>query len=302
MFESRIVSSAGLSRTARMRYWKPAPGLAPYVSGYHLYAVESADGRKVEDVFFPAWANLRFVLTPETRWQVRLQRRDWQNTAPVTLFGPSSTVIWSRSTGGVLVGVGLRPRGMFHLLREPAARWANRIDDAKGAVALETGELLDRLRDAQDDESIPRIFDEELARAIAPSPKDDKAIGAIEKAALDSDVESVKSLARRVGMSTRSLQRLTSQAFGFPPRLLVRRARFLRSFDAMRGVGRGQGSAAIDENYVDYSHFVKDANYFLGMSPQTFLALDTPLARQSMALRKQVLGAPVQALGVRDDD
>ena len=38
------------------------------------------------------------------------------------------------------------------------------------------------------------------------------------------------------------------------------------------------------------------AQLFLGMSPQAFLKLDTPLLKQSLALRRAVLGAPAQAL------
>ncbi|MGX7952216.1 helix-turn-helix domain-containing protein [Tsuneonella sp. HG249] len=97
-------------------------------------------------------------------------------------------------------------------------------------------------------------------------------------------------------MSVRSLERLARSAFGFNPKLLIRRARFLRSLHAVASAQANERSAAIDPAYTDYSHFVRDAQEFLGMSPQAFLKLDNPMLKQSLALRKAVLGAPAQAL------
>ena len=93
------------------------------------------------------------------------------------------------------------------------------------------------------------------------------------------------------------LERLAARAFGFPPKLLLRRARFLRSLHAVRRVESHDRNTAIDPGYTDYSHFVRDAHTFLGMSPGAFLKLDRPLFRQSAMLRDQILGAPAQALG-----
>jgi len=94
----------------------------------------------------------------------------------------------------------------------------------------------------------------------------------------------------------RNLQRLTNRAFGFPPKILLRRARFLRSLHAMRASRRGEASSVIDPAYTDYSHFVRDSQDFLGMSPQAFLNFDMPLMKNSLALRKEVLGTPAQVL------
>ena len=89
---------------------------------------------------------------------------------------------------------------------------------------------------------------------------------------------------------------MSLRAFGFTPKLLMRRARFLRSLHAVAQAPVAARATAIDPSYTDYSHFVRDAQHFLGMSPQAFLKLDTPLLRQSLALRQSVLGAPAQAL------
>lgn len=294
----------GLARAARMQYWRPHPSLARYVSGYHLYAVDRPAGEMAEDVFFPAWTNLRILLTPDTVWEVRPRGQDWQRIAGPVVFGPSSGLTWSRSDGGVVVGAGLRPAAAWHLLRIGAAKLADRVGPVGLVLRPPTGALVEALMAARDDAAIPRLFDEFLRAAIEPDRVDDARIGAIEAALLDPEVETVPALLKRAGVPLRTLQRLCARAFGLPPRLLLRRARFLRSFDAIRiagnASGRGVRASLIDASYVDYSHFAKDAQFFFGMSPQNFIALDSPLARQSMALRQEILGAPVQALGTRD--
>ncbi len=280
-----------------MRYWKPCDAVAPYVSGYHLYAVEAGRG-PVEDVFFPSWAVLRIKLTPDAPWEVRPRDQDWQQVRPTALFGPTNSVLWSRSGSGVTVGAGLRPSGMHHLLADPAEDWANRIGDARLGLRLDVEGLVQALAGAEDDDEVPSIFDRYFSRALVPDPARDEAIGAIERALANEEVATVQEMAAVTAIPARTLQRMCSRAFGFSPRTLLRRFRFLRSLYAIGGMPRGERVLAIDDRYVDYSHFIKDSHYFLGMTPEEFLRLDTPLARQAMIMRQAVLGEPMQGLSV----
>jgi hypothetical protein len=44
----------------------PTPQLRAYVSGYHRYELVRGPGEeRFEDVFFPAWSNIRFTLHAE---------------------------------------------------------------------------------------------------------------------------------------------------------------------------------------------------------------------------------------------
>ena len=280
-----------------MRYWKPAPALEGLVSGYHLYAVIPGPTGTVSDVFQPAWPNLRFTFGEAVNWRVRQPEGEWQSVPHCSLFGPSSRVTWSESGPGLTVGIGLRPCGWARLMRDDAARWADRVAAPDGMPNFDTAALAERLAGLTDDEEVPALFDETLAEAAARgSQLGESTVAAMEAALLDPDLLTVTELARRIGVSTRSIERLSLRAFGFTPKLLLRRARFLRSLHAIAQADAADRAAAIDPSYSDYSHFVRDAHDFLGMSPQAFLNLDTPLLKQSLALRQAVLGAPAQAL------
>lgn len=278
-----------------MRYWRPAPELASLVSGYHLYALGPLGGERQRDVFQPAWPSLRFT-SGDGNWCVRQPGERWRAVGSRSLFGPSSRVTWSESGAGLTVGIGLRPRGWARFARTPASDWADRVGSPDGAFSFEVDALEEELTKVETDSALPALFDAFLSAHAEPGRERDAIVGAVDAALLDPEVSTVRQLAHNVGISTRSLERLSLRAFGFTPKLLMRRARFLRSLHAVADAPVAERATAIDPGYTDYSHFVRDAQSFLGMSPQAFLKLDTPLLKQSLALRRTVLGAPAQAL------
>jgi AraC-like DNA-binding protein len=278
-----------------MRYWQPAPELRAAVSGYHLYAVDPPSEVPQRDAFQPAGPILRFTFADPIRWRVRPPRGEWGAVPPIALFGPTDGVTWSESGPGVTVGVGILPRGWARLSAAPAASWANRVAPP-GGLRLDLAELARALAAAPDDAAIPAAFDQAIAAGLAPCGPEDAQIAAFERALLEAEVDTVAELARRIGRPVRSTERFAMRAFGFPPKRLIRRARFLRSLHALGEASPAERAGAIDYGYTDYSHFVRDAQAFLGMSPQAFLRLDNPMLRQSLALRREVLGTPAQAL------
>lgn len=279
-----------------MVMWTAPRDLAPYVSGYHLYAVGETHGEPHRGAFEPAWASLRIAVTEGSEWRVRQIRGEWLSPPPVALFGPSSTLTWSESEAGILVGAGIRPRGWRRLFGSPASEWADRIDECPTLGDVPPEEIRDRFRQCHDDDAVPRLFNALFRGALGSPSAIDLAIARIEAALVDPAIETVEALTKATGLHVRRLERLSHSAFGFPPKLLLRRARFLRSLHAIRAFGRGGGSTAIDPGYTDHSHFIRDSHHFLGLSPQAFLEIEMPLLRDSLALRKTVLGTAAQAL------
>lgn len=276
--------------------WPAPEDLAPFISGYHLYVVGKTGGAVHRGAFEPAWASLRITVTEGSEWQVRPAREDWLTPPAVSLFGPSSSLIWSESQAGILVGAGIRPRGWQRLFARPASEWADRIDEAPTLGGVSFDAIRERFCGLSDDDAVPRLFNALFRDVLRPPPPDDDAVARIEAALVDPAITQVGQIADATGIHVRRVERLALGAFGFPPKLLLRRARFLRSLHAMRAAGRGEGSTAIDPAYTDYSHFIRDSHDFLGMTPQAFLEIDMPLLKRSLELRKAVLGTPAQAL------
>jgi hypothetical protein len=106
----------------------------------------------------------------------------------------------------------------------------------------------------------------------------------------------IVAVANRLDIATHGLRRLSVRHFGFPPKMLLMRARFLRSFVRLMAAGEGVEYAAIDDSYFDASHFLRDAGTFLGMTPRRFMALTKPFLEASLRARDAVLGSPTQVL------
>jgi AraC-like DNA-binding protein len=140
------------------------------------------------------------------------------------------------------------------------------------------------------------LIEAHMARVLAGAEAADPAIAALNAALIDPDLVTVSDLAARMGMTVRSLERLSCRAFGFPPKLLIRRQRFLRSLGRFMVDPSLKWLGALDCHYHDQSHFVRDFRRFMGMSPSAYAKLDKPLMSAAARARMEMLGQAMQGL------
>ena len=95
-------------------------------------------------------------------------------------------------------------------------------------------------------------------------------------------------------MSERSLERLCGRYFGFPPKLLLRRQRFLRSVAQFMAASRRSWSQALDSQYYDQAQFVRDFRSFMGMTPSEYAEAPHPILDKVIAQRMADQGAAPQ--------
>ena len=113
---------------------------------------------------------------------------------------------------------------------------------------------------------------------------------------VDDRVDGLPALTASLGMPAHTLRRLSTRHFGFPPKLLLLRARFLRSFVRMVLAGDVLDYSLIASSYHDVSHFLRDAGSFLGTTPKRFMAQPTTFLQGALHARAAALGAPAQVL------
>jgi methylphosphotriester-DNA--protein-cysteine methyltransferase len=124
---------------------------------------------------------------------------------------------------------------------------------------------------------------------------DEARIVALHRALVDPEVKTVAELVERAGGSQRTVERLSHRAFGFAPKLLLRRQRFLRSLahyvldPSLKWIG------ALDDQYHDQAQFVRDFHQFMGMTPRQYAAMDKPILGAIMRERTRFAGRAVQA-------
>ncbi|MDD3798817.1 MAG: helix-turn-helix domain-containing protein [Novosphingobium sp.] len=280
-----------------VRFFPPPPELDGCFSTFYRAIFTMPDGERVKDYLQPEWGNMRFFRGDAPDAQVaggdRLSRARFTATGPSALpteFHLGTTRMW---------GVGLFPLGWAKFMLAPAGELANGLVDGETHPAYANfADLAANLfEDEPDDE---REYCRLLGRFLElnrPHPDQDRII-AVHAALVDPALVSVSEMADRAGLSQRTLERLCRRAFGFSPKRLLRRQRFMRSLAAFmlaKGTERSW-SDAIDPHYHDQAHFVRDFRAFMTMSPRQYAALEHPILTAFMPERARIWGSPAQTL------
>lgn len=290
---SGMAAEAG-SGALRIRFFLPSPELAPYVTTYYFTEAAQRDG-VIEDYLHPEWANLRLVAGSEIYGAIGggpLARvPDFVATGPTskaTRFGLGRGRFW---------GIGLLPAGWARFVDAPANLRADVYTDVDSDDAFAAFRPLKALIEANGD--IVReaaAIDAHMKSLLARPAGDDARILAMHSALLDRETDSVAALAEKMGLSARSLERLANQVFGFPPKLLLRRQRFLRCLAQFMLDPSLKWLNTLDWHYHDQAHFTRDFRRFMTMSPREYARLDHPVLRAAAFARAQVAGEAVQGL------
>jgi methylphosphotriester-DNA--protein-cysteine methyltransferase len=118
---------------------------------------------------------------------------------------------------------------------------------------------------------------------------------------LDPRTGTAEDFARALGVSERHAARLSLSMFGFPPKLLLLRQRFLRTLAALAAQPEVPWATLLDQWYYDESHFIRDFQRFMSTTPRRYFAGDRPMMRRAGAAREEALGATYQGLhGAKD--
>lgn len=280
-------------------YIAPHPRLRPYLTTYYFTVMESADGSELCDWMNPEWASVRYAYRGETRGSIH---PDPMTPIPLAHFvGPTTRAGPFATRHASVASIGFLPLGWRRFMREPASNWANRIgaaSDVDSVIALDA--LWDDVVRAGTPQTISALFDRILLAALDAPPlidaDEEVRINAAHAALIDPDIATVTALGERLGLTDRQLHRLSRRIFGFAPKTLMRRQRFIRTLAAAMRDPAGNWSSALDLHYYDRSHFNRDFQAFFGMSPGQYRASPHPIIGAAMRARMKALGQPLQAL------
>lgn len=251
-------------------YLDVAPELHRYFASVFLIEIDVPDGGMVEDFMFPDWATMRFnaqgVVGGTTRSGEALPGSRF------VVSGARSQEAYVRTGSVRQWGVLIHPLGWALLVGKPARDYANRLVDGMADPAFERFRpLADTLSSGVPDARGELCRITEFFMGLEPI--DDPAAGTIAaayEAIRDPEVSSVEDLAGRAGVTRRTLERLCQRAFGFPPKLLLRRQRFLRSLAHFAADPSLKWIDALDPGYCDQAQFVRDFREFMGMTPSEY--------------------------------
>lgn len=287
-----------MSRDCRVqvRFYMPPPQLQAYFTTFYLVEIAVADGARAIDRLHPEWAGLRFYTGPD----FIADCHDGTQVAATSFAatGPSSKAVRFEVGETRMWGVGLLPSGWAKFVRAPAAAFADAVLDGHAHPTFACfAPLAAAIFGEQPDEAgeLARITDYFLRRLAEPVP-DEQRINAIHAALFDPEVASVGQLVAHAGIGQRTVERICERVFGFPPKLLLRRQRFMRSLAQYMLDPSLKWIGAMDGHYHDQAQFVRDFRQFMGMTPREYGALDKPILNAVMRERVRCAGGAVQTL------
>ncbi len=297
MTAARMKNRVSLDCQVQARFYQPPPELRRFFTTFYLveFAVESGD--RVTDYLHPEWGNLRFLSgdCPDA------EAMDGTSISGTNfcVTGPSSkTVRFTIGPTARMWGIGFLPLGWAKFVRDDARELANALLDGNVHPAFASfaslGEALyGPIPDVEAE--LGRIGRYFLDRVDKPVSEEER-IRKVHAALVDPRIKSVAELVERVSIGQRTIERTCDRAFGFRPKLLLRRQRFLRSLSHYMLDPSLKWIGALDGHYHDQAQFVRDFKEFMGMSPRQYAALDKPILSAVMLERARFAGKAVQGL------
>ncbi|MDN3647052.1 helix-turn-helix domain-containing protein [Pontixanthobacter aestiaquae] len=279
-----------------VRFHEPSIDLGRFFTTFYCVDFKTENDEIVEDALHPEWAGLRIMAG--ARPHCRIGDSEPVSNADVMVTGPSSLPLYFSNRSTRMWGVGFLPLGWATFFGQPADKYANTVFDARKEPAFHHFvALADKLLEpGQTEEQELAHIEEFFREGCARFGKEDPRIQIIHQALMEPELPHVSVMAERCDLNQRTLERLCRKHFGFSPKILLRRQRFMRSLaEFMLDPSMGW-IGAIDSLYFDQSHFVRDCQDFLGMSPSEYSAMDHPVIAGFMRERMRAHGSAVQTL------
>ncbi|MFC3096689.1 helix-turn-helix domain-containing protein [Alteraurantiacibacter palmitatis] len=275
----------------RVQFYALSGALQPYFTALYSFEIDCLEGARVDDWLHPEWATMRFTQSgrPPDAGVIPEATRP---TFPFVVSGPTSRAIGFTLWRSRLWGLGLQPAGWARYVRLHARELADRIVDGSQVQALaHFAPILDIVRQqGVEADAIARQINSYLLQQDVHFGPPDPMVERCHEVLRDPAVGDVEELGRRLGMNRRSLERFCARHFGFAPKKLLRRQRFLRSLARFMVLPPADGSgrswsSALDEQYFDHAHFVRDFRSFMGMTPTDYADTPHPVLDRIMARR-----------------
>ena len=282
----------GLPVGTALRYERPAAALRHLFTSYAVLDSEPEYTAGREQWMLPSWAQIWIVMT-DAPISVGIGNRRYDPLASAIVYGVTSRAMPVRSNGGVTIAIDVSPLGWARFFDADADALRDRIAPLHSVLpSAVVAELVTRLNASDQALEVKGIIDDVFTRNLPPPHPDEARISAL----LEQLFEGRGTVPLGSGSESVRLRRLSKRYFGFPPKTLQMRARFLHAFIPMLVDRDRPNTSGVAGNYYDGSHFLRDAARFLGMTPRQFLQLDTAYLTAALRARTLVAGHPTASL------
>lgn len=275
-------------------YAVPASDLAPYVTLFYRFRAELP---VFEDVERADHAQLRFRLSPGAA-SYRFATGPERPAPPVHFLGATGAPTRTRAEGPVLVfGMGVTPVGWAAMLGLDASAAEHRIVDAEPLLGPPARALAARLIEVADRGVDAMVAEAEPLLRVLVARGDGRVAafcGLVDAWLSGAPSPALDKLLAATGMTLRRAERRCKQLYGLAPKALARKYRALRAANAIAAHDETE-DVIVAEGFYDQSHLIRELKQFTGRTPGQIRADPGPLARLTIAQRRELHGvvAPI---------
>ena len=297
--------------TVRSRFYTPPPQFDGCFTTFYqlLLDVDERPGQPatVQDYLQPEWATIRCFAGSTPKADIA---KSSLHAAPFVATGPSSLPCRFEVGTARMWGIGFLPLGWARFFDAPAYDLVNLICDGASHPAFAKFDRITSVLtapEATSEEQLTYLI-EAMAALMRPS-RDEAKILRVHEALVAGHFVTVSELADQCAMSVRTLERVCRRYFGFTPKRLMRRQRFMRSLSSFMlhqahsqaGGSSGRWTEAMDADYHDQAQFTREFREFMTMLPSEYAALEHPILSSFMEARARVWGSAAQTLDAPSD-
>lgn len=258
----------------RTRVETPAAALGHLLTRYEIWSPAAHDtAAEADRALWVLPGEARLVLVEEQcELSALIGNRRYDALPPMVLFGPTSRATRLTAGGGSVVAIGLSALGWAGIVGRSAAALGDRV---VAAADVFDGRLLAALADTLAPgctDGIANRIDAVLGATPPSRCPDEPLVLGLTAIIEEGSVCVAETAGEQLGVPSHVVRRSALRHFGYPPKVLLNRRRFVQALERMILSNRGYSEAA-QHGYFDASHFIRDAKRFLGMTPRRFLAL-----------------------------
>lgn len=197
---------------------------------------------------------------------------------PIVLFGQQVSINkrYFFGSGFFNFQIVFQPTGLFRLTGIPSFELTNQCFDAENIFSKNIRFIHERLQHAKSYDEMLLIADRFIAALVSNARKDIHLLDSVSKFMLQHDGNiSLDWLAKESCLCVKQFKRKFNERVGVNPKKYARIIRFTKAFNTKNAYPNWDWlRIAIECDYFDYQHLVKDYKDFTGLTPNEFHLLE----------------------------
>ncbi|MGV3527269.1 MAG: helix-turn-helix domain-containing protein [Flavisolibacter sp.] len=187
----------------------------------------------------------------------------------------------------LMIMVDFKPGALHRLTGIPFTEFTNQDMDAETIFSSDFKTLNDRLGSEESYSGMISMIDNFLSKLLQQCTREIQPVDRVLEMAAKEPAKSVDWFAQQAYLSTRQLERKFNERIGISPKTFLRISRFNQSYwSHLKNRKLSWFDIAMDCEYTDYQHLVKDYLQFASANPTQFFAEESTAPGRVLGLTK----------------